>query len=172
MTIYDLLKNSSPSMAEHFKDTDNGIKELETRVTTLEDGSSGKDSGKPFEKIIDSSVQFTEETKTIDHITYSAYHVRFNINTATEKYTYNPLLCPRCPLFMDYVAETSYTEIPMLDYDNYEVFLQHYYYGFAISRNYNSKGLLQHIDLLITKATYESLSRTSTGQPIKYKLYA
>ena len=44
MTIYDLLKNSSPSMAKHFKDTDNGIKELETRVTTLEDGSSGKDS--------------------------------------------------------------------------------------------------------------------------------
>lgn len=40
MTIYDLLKNSSPSMAKHFMDSENGIKELKNRVTALEGGKN------------------------------------------------------------------------------------------------------------------------------------
>lgn len=39
MTIYDLLKNSSPSMARHFKESDEGMKDLKSRVTALEGGS-------------------------------------------------------------------------------------------------------------------------------------
>lgn len=179
MTIYELLKNSSPSMARHFKESEEETKKnteditkLETRVTTLEsDGSGG--SIAPYEKIIDSSITFEKQTRLIDHISYDAYYVRFNIDTTTDKYTYNPLLTPRCPLFMEYAGvETSYTDIPLLDYDNNEIFKNQNYSGFAISRNYNTKGLLQHIDLLITKEMFDSLSQTSTGIAIRYKLYA
>lgn len=179
MTIYDLLKNSSPSMARHFKESEEGTKKnteditaLKTRVTTLEDGGSGG-SITPFEKIIDSSIQFEKQTKIIANISYEAYYVRINVDTTTDKFTYNPLFCPRCPLFMEYAGvETSYTEIPMLDYDNNEIFKNQDYSGFAISRNYNTKGFLQHIDLLITKEVFDSLSQTSTGIAIRYKLYA
>ena len=51
MTIYELLKNSSPSMAKHFKESEEGTKKnteditkLETRVSTLETGGSGGSS--------------------------------------------------------------------------------------------------------------------------------
>ena len=45
MTIYDLLKNSSPSMAIHFRESEENTKKnteditkLNTRVTNLENG--------------------------------------------------------------------------------------------------------------------------------------
>lgn len=73
---------------------------------------------------------------------------------------------------LDYNNDVFYTEIPMLDYDNYEVFKHPNYTGFAISRQYNGEGFLEFIDLVITQETFNSLSKTSSNQPIRYKLYA
>ena len=178
MTIYDLLKNSSPSMAQHFKKTEENAKKnteditkVETRVSTLEAGSSGG-SIAYYEKIIDSQIPFTRQERQIDNISYVAYYVQLIIDTTRDKIHYNPTFCPRCPMFLDYGTEVFYTEIPLLDYDNYEVFKHPNYAGFAISRQYNREGFLEFIDLLITQETFNSLSKTSSDQPIRYKLYA
>ena len=178
MTIYDLLKNSSPSMAKHFKESEESTKKnteditnLETRVTTLEKGSSGG-SIAHYEKILDSQIPFTRQERQIDNISCVAYYVKLIIDTTKDKIPYDPTFCPRCPMFLDYSTEVFYTEIPLLDYDNYEVFKHPNYTGFAISRKYNGEGFLEYIDLMITQETFNSLSKTSSDQPIRYKLYA
>lgn len=181
MTIYELLKNSSPSMAQHFKKTEESTKKnteditkLNTRVTTLENESSGGSWGSIayYEKIIDSQVPFTRQERQIDNILCAAYYVELSIDTTNDKIPYNPAFCPRCSMFLDYGNEVFYTEIPLLDYDSYEIFKHPNHTGFAISRKYNGEGFLEVIDLLITQETFNSLSKTSSGQPIRYKLYA
>ena len=179
MTIYELLKNSSPSMARHFKESEENTKKnteditnLNTRVTTLENGSGSGGSVAYYEKIIDSQVPFTRQERQIDNVSCVAYYVRLNIDTTKDKILYNPTFCPRCPMFLDYGTEVFYTEIPLLDYDNYEVFKHPNYTGFTISRQYNGEGFLEYVDLLITQETFNSLSQTSSNQPIRYKLYA
>ena len=67
MTIYELLKNSSPSMAKHFMDSENGIKELKNRVTALEGGKNNvliiKKEGVTGDTIREGeSVTFTTDT--------------------------------------------------------------------------------------------------------------
>lgn len=183
MTIYDLLKNSSPSMAKHFNESEEGVKKntediskLETRVTTLENGSSGGSGGAivHYEKILDSNVQFEQVTRVIDNVSHTAYSLHIDIDTTKDKFPYNPSFHPRCPVFSHYTDSdtTSYTEIPMLDYDNNEIFKHQNYTGFALSRQYNGEGLLKALDLLITQETYHSIIRTVGDDPIRYKLYA
>lgn len=178
MTIYELLKNSSPSMARHFRESEENTKKnteditkLNTRLNNLENGGSSS-SITYYEKIIDSQVPFTRQERQIDNESCVAYYVRLDIDMTKDKIPYNPTFYPRCPMFLDYSTDVFYTEIPLLDYDNYEVFKHQNYTGFAISRQYNGEGFLEFIDLVITQETFNSLGQTSSDQPIRYKLYA
>ena len=110
MTIYELLKNSSPSMAQHFKKTEENtqkntedITNLETRVTTLENGSSGGSSNvyEPFITMLTRQDRFELKHKQINNTTYDAYYMYKHKSSSTnESFIYTPLFSPHCSKFL------------------------------------------------------------------------
>ena len=172
--IIHLLKCSSPALAKHFEDSENSIKKLGEISVNFEkrlDNLEGEIVYTPFEKLIESQSEFVEQKRTIEGTDYTAYFQRIQINPSNKKVVYNPSFCPHCSQYIEYDSEISYTEVPLMDYDNFDVFKNQDITGFAISRVYNKNNKATDIYLLVTKRVYDSLNQTSIGAQIKYKLY-
>ena len=172
--IIHLLKCSSPALAKHFEDSENSIKKLSEISVDFEkrlDALEGEIVYTPFEKLIESQSEFVEQKRTIDGTDYTAYFQRIQINPLNNEVVYNPSFCPRFSQYIEDDSEISYTEIPLMDYDNFDVFKNQDITGFAISRVYNKNNKATDIYLLVTKRVYDSLNQTSIGSEIKYKLY-
>ena len=172
--IIHLLKCSSPALAQHFEESENSIKKLGEISVDFEkrlDNIEGEIVYTPFEKLIESQSEFIEQKRTIDGTDYTAYFQRIQINPSDKEVVYNPSFCPHCSQYIEDDSEISYTEIPLMDYDNFDVFKNQDITGFAILRVYNKNNKATDIYLLVTKRVYDSLNQTSTGAEIKYKLY-
>lgn len=182
MTIYDLLKNSSPSMAKHFKETEEGAKKnteditaLKTRVTTLEEGGSGGSGAtptlyEPYTHYLNGQNGFELKNKQINNTSYQAYYLYKSVSTTGDKtYKHIPLFAPHCEQFVNVNDEEVtgseagvYIPIPIMDFEN-EVYLNPDKLGIAIKRQYNDDGILGDIDILVTKKLYDSLALGSSN---------
>lgn len=172
--IIHLLKCSSPALAKHFEESENSLKKLNEISVDFEkrlDNIEGEIVYTPFEKLIESQSEFVEQKRTIDGTDYTAYFQRIQINPSDTEVVYNPSFCPHFSQYIEDDSEISYTEIPLMDYDNFDVFKNQDITGFAISRVYNKNNKATDIYLLVTKRVYDSLNQTSIGSQIKYKLY-
>ena len=178
MTIYDLLKNSSPSMAKHFKESEEGTKKntedihnLETRVTTLENGSvSGGSSTvyKPFTKALAIQDDFELKHKDINGQSYTAYYIYVSMDSVTnEKFHFTPSFTPHCVKYVEEADTKVYIEVPIMDFED-DIYMNPDKLGVAITRQYNSDGNLGYIDLLVTKKLWDSLVSGSTTM---YEVY-
>lgn len=174
MTIYELLKNSSPSMARHFKESEEETKKnteditkLETRVSTLETGGTGTPNVyTPFGKMLTSQDGFQVKTKQINNQSYTAYYMYIAMSSETnDKFHYTPLFSPHCQKYVDTTSDNVYTfveiAVPIMDFEN-EVYLSPDKLGIAITRQYDEDGNLGDVDLLVTKKLYDSLISGST----------
>ena len=175
MTIYELLKNSSPSMARHFKESEEGTKKnteditkLETRVSTIETGGGSGSSSvyTPFGKMLTGQDGFRVKTKLINNQSYTAYHMYIAMSSETnDKFHYTPSFTPHCQKYIDTTSDNVYTfvevAVPIMDFEN-EVYLSPDKLGIAITRQYDEDGNLGDIDLLVTKKLYDSLVSGST----------
>lgn len=172
--IIHLLKCSSPALAKHFEESENSLKKLNEISVDFEkrlDNLEGEIVYTPFEKLIESQSEFIEQKRTIEGTDYTAYFQRIQINPSNKEVVYNPSFCPHFSQYIEDDSEISYTEVPLMDYDNFDVFKNQDITGFAISRVYNKNNKATDIYLLVTKRVYDSLIQTSTGAEIKYKLY-
>lgn len=179
MTIYELLKNSSPSMARHFKESEEvtkknteDITKLETRVTTLETGGSGGSSTptiyEPFTKLLTGQDGFQLKNKLINGSSYTAYYMYIPISSATnEKFPFTASFAPHCAKYVEQEGVRVYIEVPIMDFED-EVYENPDKLGIAITRGYNSNGELGDIDLLVTKKLWDSLVSESTDM---YEVY-
>lgn len=171
MTIYDLLKNSSPSMAKHFMDSEEGTKKnteditkLNIRVTTLENGSSGGSSTvyEPFTTMLTVQGDFELKHKQINNVTYDAYYMYKKINSSSnESFIYTQLFSPHCSKYLEEGGTKVYIAVPIMDFED-EVYLNPDKLGIAITRQYDEMGKLSDIDILVTKKLYDSLASGST----------
>ena len=174
MTIYELLKNSSPSMAKHFRESEENTKKnteditkLETRVSTLENESSGGSGGlstvyEPFTTMLTVQGDFELKHKQINNVTYDAYYMYKNVSSSTnESFIYTPLFSPHCSKYLEEGGTKVYIAVPIMDFED-EVYLNHDKLGIAITRQYNEEGKLSDIDILVTKKLYDSLASGST----------
>ena len=184
MTIYELLKNSSPSMAKHFKKSEEDAKKnaeditkLETRVTTLENESSGGSSGsstvyEPFTKLLSVQGDFTEQVHSINNQMYKAYEISMSMSNITnEVFRFDPSFRPHCIMQDNLInVETgavvgySRAEVPIMDsYD--EVYTNPDKLGVAITRGYKTEaegGKLYQFKILVTEKLFNSLTSGST----------
>lgn len=167
MTIYDLLKNSSPSMAKHFMDSENGTKKntedisrLETRVSTLENGGGSGGSStvyEPFTKTLTEQARFELKNKNIGGKSYTAYYMYISMSSyPNEKIHFTPSFTPHCTKYVEEGDTRVYIEVPIMDFED-EVYLNPDKLGVAITRQYDSDGNLSDIDLLVTKKLYNSV---------------
>ena len=176
MTIYELLKNSSPSMAKHFKESEESTKKnteditnLNTRVTTLENESSGSSSNvyEPFITMLTAQDDFELKHKQINNVTYDAYymykHIRPSINGS---FIYAPLFSPHCSKYILVDGTKVYSAVPIMDEDG--IYLSPDKLGISIGRQYDIEGNLSDIDILVTKKLYDSLISGSTTM---YEIY-
>lgn len=172
MTIYDLLKNSSPSMAKHFKESDEGYKKntedisrLETRVSTLENGGGSGGSStvyEPFTTMLTVQGDFELKHKQINNTTYDAYYMYKNMGSSSnESFIYTPLFSPHCSKYLEVDGTKVYIAVPIMDFED-EVYLNPDKLGIAITRKYDEMGKLSDIDFLVTKKLYDSLTSGST----------
>ena len=132
MTIYELLKNSSPSMARHFRETDENTKKnteditkLTTRVTTLENGSSGGSSTvyEPFITTLKRQDAFELKHKQINNTTYDAYYMyKHKPSSTNESFIYTPLFNPHCSKFLKEGGTKVYIAVPIMDFED-EIYL-------------------------------------------------
>ena len=185
MTIYELLKNSSPSMARHFKESEEETKKnteditkLETRVTTLETGGGSGGSGdsstvyEPFTKLLSVQGDFTKQVRSINNQMYKAYEISMSMSNITnEVFKFDPSFRPHC-IMQDNVinAETGATlgysraEVPIMDsYD--EVYTNPDKLGVSITRGYKTEaegGKLYQFKILATEKLFNSLTSGST----------
>lgn len=172
MTIYELLKNSSPSMAKHFRESEDSTKKnteditkLNTRVTTLENGSSGGSSTvyEPFTKMLTVQGDFELKNKIINGQNYTAYYMYVSMSSVTNnKFHFTPSFSPHCAKYVEEADTRVYIEVPVMDFED-EVYLNPDKLGIAITRQYDSEENLSDFDLLVTKKLWDSLvSGTST----------
>lgn len=172
MTIYDLLKNSSPSMSKHFKESEDvtkknteDIAKLETRVSTLENGGGSGGSSTVYEPFITTLKRqdtFELKHKQINNTTYDAYYMyKHKPSSTNESFIYTPLFSPHCSKFLKEGGTKVYIAVPIMDFED-EVYLNPDKLGIAITRQYNEEGKLSDIDFLVTKKLYDSLISGST----------
>lgn len=176
MTIYELLKNSSPSMAKHFKESEEvtkknteDITKLETRVSTLETGGTETPTGyEPFTKSLTGQDGFILKNKDINGTKYTAYYMYLSMSSMTNvEFPFTASFAPHCAKYNEVDDTRVYTEVPVMDFED-EVYKNPDKLGIAITRQYNSDGNLGDIDLLVTEKLWNSLVSGSTTM---YKVY-
>lgn len=177
MTIYDLLKNSSPSMARHFRESEENTKKnteditkLNTRVTTLETGSSGGSSTvyEPFTKLLAVQGDFELKHKIINEQNYNAYYMYVSMSSVTNNnFYFTPSFTPHCAKYVEAGDTGVYIEVPVMDFED-EVYLNPDKLGIAITRQYDADGKLGDFDLLVTKKLWDSLT---SGSSTMYEVY-
>ena len=176
MTIYDLLKNSSPSMARHFKESEESTKKnteditkLNTRLTTLENGSSSGSLTiyEPFTTMLTVQGDFELKHKQINNVAYDAYYMYKHIRPSSDgSFIYTPLFSPHCSKYILVDGTKVYIAVPIMDEDR--IYLSPDELGISIGRQYDIEGNLSDIDILVTKKLYDSLA---SGSTTRYEIY-
>ena len=169
MTIYELLKNSSPSMAKHFMDSENGIKELKNRVTALED----PDEPIVYEKVITGNSQFSVRDRVVGNETKKEYYIIEKIDTEHGKlHRHNPNFTPHACIYTcenntDGTIKTEYyVEIPIMD--DYDVLRTRDVAGISIGRSYDKNQYLKEIIITVTESIYLGLGNETIESIIVY----
>lgn len=166
MTIYDLLKNSSPSMAKHFNKCEEEtrvnteeIDKLKTRVSNLENsgGSGSPEVYEPATRPLVLQSDFEVKNRLINNVSCTAYFQYFTIGSTTPNFTFSPFFTPHCIQYEESGDSKVYTEIPIMDFED-EVYLNPNKLGIAIKRQFNSEGKLADVYLLVTKKLFDSLA--------------
>ena len=160
MTIYELLKNSSPSMARHFMDSENGIKELKNRVTALEGGSGGSDAVtayEPLEKIFNGNREFTVRDRVVGNETKKEYLYIEKIDTETgKKHKFNSTFTPHGSIFTNMGVDGFYhVDVPLMD--DYTILKNADVTAMSIGRGFDKDGNLKEITVTITESIYLGL---------------
>lgn len=185
MTIYDLLKNSSPSMAKHFNDCEQGVKtnkeditSLKTRVTTLEEngGSGGTPTVyEPCCKIIYNQTDFSKATKMINNVSYEAYGQQISLSESSlGTFKHSESFTPHCEQVFSVEGQSqTYHTIPVLHSDT-DIFLNPDLMAVAIIRNYTNSDnnpTLVSYQIIISKKMFEYLGEEDKGNFSFFEFY-